>query len=231
MLYSLFAYDNSGEPCLPPLLRLPLLHSLHVLQVAILSSVLHYFSSVHVLHVTILSSVLHYFSSVHVLLCYALFKLPFSHVPCIVFHQSTSSTVELFMFSELNSLQWLPFVFHQSVSSTVTLSSCSPSCHSLQWLSLFPISPCHPLLHSFHVLQVTAVSSGFHYFPSDHGFRCYILCMFLKLPFAPVASILSPQSSSSTVTLRSCSPSYHAFRTSHCYSSFYGFLLFLLPLS
>lgn len=139
-----------------------------------------------------------------------------------------------------HSLQWLPFVSPQSVSSTITLSSCSPSCLSLQWLSLFPISPCPPLLHSFHVLritilssgfQVTTVSSGFHYLPSDHGFRCYILCMFLKLPFAPVASILSPQSSSCTVTLRSCSPSYHSFRASYCYSSFYGFLLFLLPLS
>ena len=175
MLYSLFAYDNSGEPCLPPLLHLPLLHSLHLLQVAILSSVLHYFSSVYVLH------------------------------------------------------------------SSVTLSSRSPSYHSLQCLALFPISPCPPLLHtlhvlrvtihssgfhlfplslylpllhSLHVLQVAFLSSGFHYFPSVHVLHCYILFMFCELPFSPVASrlplspvafIISHRTMASAVTFSACS--------------------------
>ena len=225
-------------------MRLPLLHSLHVLQVAILSNVLHYFSSVHVLQSSVTLSSCS--PSCHSLQCLALFfislrlpllnffmfsKLPVSPLASICFRSvCIFHCYTLFMFSKLPFSPVAFIISHQSMSSTVVLHSLHvlqvailssalhyfPSVHVLHCYILFMLSKL-PLSSGF---QVTIVSSGFHYLPSERGFRCYILCMFLKLPFAPVASILSPQSSSFTVTLPSCSPSYHSFSASYCYPSF-----------
>lgn len=159
--------------------------------------------SLHVLQVTILSSALRYFSSVHVLLCYTLFmfsELPFTPVASIcfpsvcIFHYYT-----LFMFSKLPFSPVAFIISHQSMSSTVTFFSCSanyhslqwlPGYHCLQWLSLSPIGPWLPLLHSLHVLEVAIRSSGFHSFPSVLVLHCYTPFMFPKLPFFPCLLLL-----------------------------------------
>ena len=178
----------------------PSCHSLQWLSLFLISPCPPLLHSFHVLRVTILSSGFHYFSSVHVLHCCILFmfcELPFSPVA--------------------SRLPLSPVAFiisHRTMASAVTFSACSWSCHSLQWLPFFPLSPGLPLLRSVHVPQVTILSvpptvtllfMGFYCFcypslnlavlPSVHS--CLLHRVFLCYPF-PHGQLFLPFCSSTS---------------------------------